>query len=128
MTDALDGPLPDPYGCGAGILLAPDAVTTPPTDGAGARAPESAIGAKDVDAAGMGGDVPEDDDFNAGDVFAPLVAAAERPLPRVLGLESPLGPASAPPVGSATAWTRSSRKSYWRFWETRRFLEEGSRQ
>lgn len=123
MIEAFDGPLPVPYGCGTGILLVADEVTTPPTDGAGARAPESAIGAEDFDVAGKGGDVPADDDFNAGDDFAPLAAA--RPFPRVLGLASPLGPASAPPVGSATAWTRSSRKSYWRFWETRRFLKGG---
>lgn len=96
MIDAFDGPFPDPYGCGAVIFLGTDCAETTPAGGA--RAPESATGA--ADDAGSDGDDSAEEGFNAGDDLAPPLAAA-RPLP-LLGLASPLGPASAPPVGSAT--------------------------
>ena len=118
MIEALEGPLPDPYAVGWVVVMGPIPTgpeMTPMTDEmVGARAPESAGDATAADVGGV-----DAFGFRAGDAFAPF----PRPLLFPFGLDSPEMPDSPPAVGSATDSTRSSRKSYWRFCATRRFLK-----
>lgn len=126
MIEALEGPFPDPYAVCCGIVIGPiptGAEITPTSDDTtGARAPESTVGAA---AAATGVDEEDGVDafaFKAGDALPPFA----RPLPLPFGLPSVVVPAipdSAPAVGSETDSTSSSRKSYWRFCATRRFLK-----